>query len=125
MRGEGVVIRRLLAVGALIGAGSAAQDTGSGVFTEAQASAGRAAYATSCVTCHTESLIPPAGAKHGAQEIPPLAGPAFMSKWGSQTTTDLANRIRTAIGGFPPKGTDSETYLNLTAFVLQANGAKA
>ena len=73
---------KLLATAVLMVAGLAAQDSATAVFTAAQASAGRAAYATSCISCHTESLIPPAGAKHGSQEIPPLAGPVFLSTLG-------------------------------------------
>jgi mono/diheme cytochrome c family protein len=101
-----------------------AQQPAPAVYTADQAAAGRTAYLSSCVKCHTESLIPASGAKHLGQEIPPLAGSAFMSRWGEQTTSDLAIRIRTAIGGFPPKDRDEKTYLNLAAYVLQVNGAR-
>jgi len=62
--------------------------------------------------------------------IPPLAGAntafqPFLSKWGPRTTADLSRRINEAVGGFPPKPLDQETYLNLTAYVLQVNGASA
>jgi hypothetical protein len=76
------------------------------------------------VTCHTKTLIPPVGAKYLGQDIPPLAGVSFMSRWGTQTTNELANRIKVAIGGFPPKDLNDKTYLSLTAYVLQANGAR-
>ena len=95
------------------------------VFTDSQASAGRSAYLSTCVKCHTESMIPAADAMYMGQTIPPLAGPAFMARWGGQSTTDLAIRIQTAIGGFPPKDLDEQTYLKLTAYVLQVNGARA
>src|SRR4051812_13976346 len=94
------------------------------VFTAAQASAGRTAYLSSCVACHTETLIPAAGAKYQGQEIPPLAGASFMTRWGAQTTSDLSSRIKIAIGGFPPKDRDEKTFLILTAYVLQINGAR-
>jgi hypothetical protein len=58
------------------------------------------------------------------QTIPPLAGPKFLSRWNGQATTDLAIRIRTAIGGFPPKNLGENTWLELTAYVLQSNGAR-
>ena len=94
------------------------------VYTAAQAAAGRAAYQSSCVNCHTETLIPLPGAKHGAQEIPPLAGANFMTRWGARTTSDLSSRVKTAIGGFPPKDLNDKTYLILTAYILQVNGAR-
>jgi hypothetical protein len=55
-------------------------------------------------------------------QVPPLIGANFMSKWG--TTRDLSSRIKTAVGGFPPADLSDETYLNLTAYILQANGAR-
>ncbi|HVW83148.1 MAG TPA: hypothetical protein VHB50_00630, partial [Bryobacteraceae bacterium] len=67
------------------------------VYTAAQADAGRTAYRSSCVKCHGEDLIPPAGAQYMGQTIPPLAGPKFLSRWNGQATSDLAIRIKTAI----------------------------
>jgi S-disulfanyl-L-cysteine oxidoreductase SoxD len=94
------------------------------VYTAAQATAGRTAYESSCISCHTGTLIPAAGAKYMGQDIPPLAGAAFMTRWGARTTSDLSARIKEAIGGFPPKPLDEKTYLNLSAYVLQVNGAQ-
>jgi hypothetical protein len=56
--------------------------------------------------------------------VPPLAGSDFMAAWGARTTGELSRRVREAVGGFPPEGSDKETYLNLTAYFLQANGAR-
>ena len=113
------------------------------VYTTAQAEAGHAAFQSTCGKCHTGALLrrtggpgelPPVDSlPPGMQEvvrgaggkIPPLAGPDFMASWGARTTKELAGRIKEAVGGFPPQGTDQETYLNLTAYVLQANGALA
>jgi cytochrome c5 len=93
------------------------------VYTAAQAAAGRTAYESSCINCHTGSLIPKTGAVYMGQEIPPLAGAAFLSRWGDRAAGDLAIRIKTAIGGFPPKDLNEKTYLDLAAYVLQVNGA--
>ena len=107
------------------------------VYTAAQAAAGRTAYLSSCAKCHTETLIgrdgtgdiPEAARAYGGK-IPPLAGanpafPPFLAKWGPRTTKALYSRIQEATGGFPPPELrlDQELYLNLTAYVLQANGA--
>jgi cytochrome c len=95
------------------------------VFTPAQAASGRTAYMSSCVNCHGETLIPAAGAQYMGQEIPPLAGAGFMTQWGARTTSELSRRIRVAMGGFPPKDRGEKTYLDLAAYVLQVNGARA
>jgi len=52
--------------------------------------------------------------------IPPLAGPKFMVAWGARTTQDLMNRIKQAAGQDEPEATS----VNLTAYILQMNGAK-
>jgi hypothetical protein len=120
-------MRKTLILGACLAgwAWSAGEEPAAAVFTLAQAEAGKAAYESTCISCHGETLIPPADAKYQGQRIPPLAGPEFVGKWGSQTTGDLSRRIRVAIGGFPPKGSDATTHLILTAYVLQINGARA
>lgn len=106
------------------------------VFTAAQAAAGRTAYLSSCVNCHTDALVGHDGTGEIPEflrpyggKIPPLAGanaayPPFLAKWGPRTTSDLSRRIQEAVGGFPPDGRNAETYLNLTAYVLEMNGAK-
>jgi cytochrome c5 len=95
------------------------------VFTQAQAEAGKTAYESSCIACHTESLIAPEGALYQGQQIAPLAGPAFLAKWSPRTTNALSSRIREAVGGFPPKGANESTHLELAAYILQVSGARA
>jgi mono/diheme cytochrome c family protein len=106
------------------------------VFTAAQAAAGRTAYLSSCVKCHTDALTGRDGTGDIPEflqiydgKIPPLAGansafPPFMTKWSERTTRDLSRRINEAVGGFPPQDRDEDTYLNLTAYILQVNGAQ-
>src|ERR1041384_3184996 len=75
-----------------------------GVFTAAQATAGRTAYQSSCASCHTDTLI-------GRNEAPQLAGANFMTQWGARTTKDLYGYIQAVM---PPGngGTlGEETYL--------------
>jgi hypothetical protein len=57
--------------------------------------------------------------------VPPLAGADFMESWGAKTTQAFSARVKVAVGGFPPSGTDKDTYLNLSAYISQANGARA
>ena len=49
-----------------------------GVFTEAQASRGEAAYGRSCAACHKEDLL-------GGGTAPALAGEAFFRRWNEST----------------------------------------
>ena len=85
-------------------------------YTSAQAEAGRSAYQASCASCHLPEL-------GGRNEAPPLAGSNFMSAWGARSTSDLLTLIRSTM---PPGNRGSlseETYVNLVAFLLEANGA--
>jgi mono/diheme cytochrome c family protein len=113
------------------------------VFTEAQAAAGRTAYESVCVNCHTQALtgrtgdpgeLPAIGSlaetfRNGIQQaggkIPPLAGEAFVRRWGARTTQVLSMRIATAISGFPPAGSDDKTANNLAAYFQQVSGSRA
>jgi mono/diheme cytochrome c family protein len=140
----------LLTATVIMGSGflavAAQSETSSAVFTEAQAAAGRAAYESVCINCHTESLRGRSGnsdptelplvsslspdwqkmvlAAGGNGKIPPLAGEAFLQRWGARSTQALAARIVTAIGGFPPAGLDDKTANNLAAYFLKVSGAK-
>ena len=107
------------------------------VFTAAQAAAGKAEYQKDCHNCHTDKLTGRAGEPGelpaltsldaGAQKtiqsyggnVPALAGPKFMARWGAKTTKDLSARIMEASGP-----DDEQRYLNLTAWILEFNGAR-
>jgi alcohol dehydrogenase (cytochrome c) len=105
----------LLAAGAgLLGSTVLAQTPGP--FTAAQADAGRAAYAANCIACHQANLA-------GEGDALPLAGKTFIAAWRNRTAADLYNTIRTSMPYGNPGSLDAATYANLTAFILQANGA--
>src|SRR5580765_7810812 len=85
-------------------------------YTAAQATDGLAAYQTNCATCHLPDLV-------GRNEAPQLAGGNFMNAWGSRTTAELIAYMQ---GSMPPSnrgGLSDETYTNIAALILQANGA--
>jgi mono/diheme cytochrome c family protein len=125
----------------------AAEEPVPSVFTAAQAEAGRAAAMKTCAQCHTPSLQgrvgnpgenPPLGSLSGefqdfvsnsrrgqnVGKVPPLLGPVFMSHWEAKTTKDLAASITGTAKAFFP-GTDDQTALAITAYILQLNGAKS
>jgi len=86
-----------------------------GPFTSQQAAAGRAAYQAHCASCHLADLA-------GRNEAPPLAGSNFMNVWRDRSTRELFTYIQTMPPGSAGK-LDQQTYLEVTAFILEANGA--
>jgi alcohol dehydrogenase (cytochrome c) len=97
--------------------GAAQAPSGSAVYTAAQAAAGRTVYEANCASCHLPDLA-------GRNEAPALAGANFMTAWRGKSTRDLFEYIKAAM---PPAGTSlsDEQYINVTAFILEANGAPA
>ncbi len=113
------------------------------VFTAAQAEAGRTIYENSCGKCHTYTLLgrkgedgehPPVASLSAPYQkfignpnhVPPLAGKVFLSRWGQKTAGELIDRFRvTALDPFFQfQGMDDDAVVNITAYVLQVNGAK-
>jgi hypothetical protein len=112
------------------------------IFTSAQAEAGRAAMENTCAKCHTPSLLgreggsnelPPVGSLSASYQkfigprgfVPPLVGKTFISRYGSRTAAQLISRLRESVDSFPSEGMDDETAVNITAYILQMNGARA
>jgi hypothetical protein len=57
--------------------------------------------------------------------VPPLAGKAFLQRWGGKTAAQLVSRFQEASFSFEEAGlTDNEDIVRITAYVLQVNGAK-
>jgi mono/diheme cytochrome c family protein len=111
----GTAAAAVVAWGAVLIAGRQASDVS--VFTAQQATAGKAAYAKNCASCHLPDLS-------GNNEIPPLAGKIFMGTWGTRSTKDLFDYMSAAMPyGGPSLST--ETYTFIAAYILQSNGATA
>ena len=114
-----------LAVAAVLGSGmvpaeaaarAQAQAVAARVYTAAQAEAGRTAYARECAVCHQENL-------QGSFEAPPLAGASFLRFWGDLTARDLFDRIRLSMPPERPGALGEKAYVDIVAYLLQANGA--
>jgi alcohol dehydrogenase (cytochrome c) len=88
-----------------------------GPYTAAQASAGRMAYQVNCASCHAPDL--------SGREGPQLAGANFMSQWGDKTIGDLIVFMRATMPPGAGGSLPDQTYINLAAFILDANSAKA
>ena len=106
--------------GVLIGpaAFAAGQPARAGVHTANQAESGRAVYTRSCAICHRTDL-------QGNFESPPLAGANFLNFWGDRTPVELLERIRGSMPPDRPGRLGDQAYLDIVAYLLQANGAPA
>jgi len=85
-----------------------------GIFTTAQADAGRTA-ASRCQGCHGPEL-------NGTDRAPALKGSAFLANWEDGSVNKLFTKIKE---GMPPGNVDSltpEVKLNILAHLLRENG---
>ena len=91
-----------------------AQGAGGG-FTAEQAAAGWTEYARQCGECHGEGL-------DGA-EAPALRGVDFLNGWAGRRPTSCSRTCATRC--LPDSGLlGDRVYLDLVAYILDANGAK-
>ena len=105
---------------AVVFAASPAQDTKTvwnGVYTDAQAAQGRTFYEQSCSRCHAPDL---AGNVGGA-----LKGDVFIRDWGGKTLDGFYERMKTTMPRGAAGTLGDAAYLNIVAYVLQANGFPA
>jgi alcohol dehydrogenase (cytochrome c) len=94
----------------------AQQDTGP--FVAAQAARGHAEYSAACAGCHQENLS-------GGGEAPSLAGGNFLKSWGDRSTRELYDYLHSAMPLGKGGSLSEESYQNIVAFLLEANGATA
>ena len=96
---------------------TAVQTPAPAVYTAAQATAGQAAYQANCASCHQATLV-------GQNEAPALAGPNFLTQWRGRTIQELVEYMSATMPPGKPSLGEAE-YLNITAYILQFNGAPA
>ena len=140
-------MRRLLLIGLAVLAGSAYLLAGTDadhtlVFTAEQAAAGKIEIQKNsfgaCTDCHATGLtrragdpreLPPLASlsddyqkliKGNGGIVPPFVGADFVAKWGRRTTQDLLKEFDDRF-----RSLTLDTRLNLIAYILQRNGAKA
>ncbi len=106
--------------GGLLGltAFAAGQPARVGVHSASQAENGRTAYTRSCAICHRTDL-------QGNFEAPPLAGTNFLNYWRDRTPRELFERVRDSMPPDRPGRLGDQAYLDIVAYLLQANGAPA
>jgi mono/diheme cytochrome c family protein len=89
-----------------------ARTANDGVYTDAQATRGRALYQERCAMCHGDTL--------GGGIGPPLSGSAFIAAWGAQPLWELASKIRNTMPANDPGKLTPSQSADLVAYLLQA-----
>ena len=87
----------------------------SGVYSAAQARRGEGAYRVNCTACHGVDL-------RGSEGGKPLMGRAFRSSLLNRTVGDLYEKLRTTMPEDNPGMLPRTAYVDLIAYLLEANG---
>jgi len=87
-----------------------------GVFTEAQAARGEAAYLEECASCHSRDL-----AGGDGSPAPPLAGDTFLEGLAESSVADLFERTRTTMPLDSPGRLSRGKYADVVAYIFKAN----
>jgi len=114
----------LIAVAVLLGFGSGthAQAAGArtvldGVYTDAQATRGLAAFRANCMRCHADNLL--------GQGSAPLTGAAFMERWREDGLDTLFDDMRTRMPNDDPGALPQNTYLDILTYILKVSSFPA
>jgi len=86
-----------------------------GVYTLEQAARGEAVYTSRCIGCHE--------GQNG--DGPQLMGKVFLDRWREDTLEPLFTFVKTSMPGDLPGGLDERAYVDVTAYILQANSFPA
>jgi mono/diheme cytochrome c family protein len=81
-----------------------------GVYTDAQASRGKAQYETSCRSCHRDG---------------PRRDDEFMRDWSGSDLESLFKQIKSSMPAGAPSSLSDTAYADIVAYVLQANAFPA
>jgi S-disulfanyl-L-cysteine oxidoreductase SoxD len=85
-----------------------------GIYSEAQATRGKALYSQECASCHGSELT-------GGEMAPPLAGGEFMAGWDGLTIGDLFERVRISMPQNSPGSLSGQQNADILAFVFSSN----
>jgi mono/diheme cytochrome c family protein len=114
----GACLATLGAFRSATGAQEASRSVWDGVYTEEQAKRGAAFYGRECALCHGTDLT-------GADEVPALAGPAFLANWDGLTVGDLSERVRRSMPPNKPGQLNRQQITDILCHVLSVNGFPA
>jgi quinoprotein glucose dehydrogenase len=116
-RTAGLVLA-VLAIAGVTGPALRAQETTrsvwDGVYTEAQARRGEAAYRLNCARCHGVAL-------EGIETAGPLTGARFTANWNGVTVGDLMERVKVSMPNDRPGTLSRPLIADVLAYVLSVN----
>jgi S-disulfanyl-L-cysteine oxidoreductase SoxD len=122
------LIRRPIALTVLVGgalaclggairsarAADAQKTTMDGVYTNDQATRGKAQYSQACANCHMDDLS-------GSGQALPLAGDAFTETWEGQSVADLFDLIHNTMPQDKPGTLSPDATIDVIAYLLEYN----
>ena len=102
----------------VLNAAISAQATGArtvldGVYTDAQAARGLAAFRANCMRCHADNLL--------GQGSAPLTGTVFMERWREDGLDTLFDDMRTRMPNDDPGALPPNTYLDILTYILKVS----
>ena len=103
----------LTALIATVGA-QGATSVNAGVYTQEQATKGKALYTDTCAACHGDNL-------EGSGPMPPLAGADFLRTWEGKTVGDLYEKTHTTMPATAPGTLTPEQSADITAYMLSVS----
>jgi quinoprotein glucose dehydrogenase len=95
--------------------GEATKTVWDGVYSAAQVQRGAKILSEQCSLCHGEQL-------QGGPGIPGVVGPAFMFNWDNKPVRGLFDFIRTTMPPGQAGSLADQSYADVVAALLQANG---
>jgi mono/diheme cytochrome c family protein len=104
----------LAAAGAVARAQETARTVADGVYSEAQAERGAAAYDTACVNCHRADL--------GGASAPALKEQRFNQTYAGKDLKTLFTKVATTMPRGAPGSLGESAYLDIVAHLLKENG---
>jgi mono/diheme cytochrome c family protein len=103
-------------IAALLGASTQERTVADGVYTDAQASRGAAAYEVACSNCHRADM--------GGGTGPALKEQRFARIYAGKDLKTLYTKIATTMPRGTPASLSDDVYLDIVAHVLKENGFK-
>lgn len=93
-----------------------------GVYSIAQAARGKAHYEAFCASCHLGDLSGSLAADTGA---PPLRGAPFLASMAKTGVASFFDYVKTTMPADDPSSLRDAEYVDVLAYLLQANGFTA
>lgn len=109
----------LVSLGALCVSAAQTDGLDAGVYTDEQASRGKSHYEAFCASCHVGDLGGTLAADTGA---PPLRGAPFMASLEKKGVAAVFDYVKTTMPYDDPASLREAEYLDILAFLIQANG---